>query len=454
MTTSFQEAAVKGLDAAMGRKYVSDEVPRLYKPPVGYEYAYWQVETLLNQASEILDRLLRERSQYDDLRARELGLWLELAESANELELYKLKIGASGHLAERDNAQSELSSLDKSRTQVSSISGAIPLDSATHNEDARVWYFNHQNYDTSTGGMHYHLRPTAISVAASLRQQIRDDGAREVLARRVTNGQADADRLEIASKRLEEIHRVKDASTKGDGPMDFASRYLALERQIAVDYQAARERIAAVIRGLELYFGFDTARDGALEDNPSIFELSVWARKATNWLVKSSHKDQAITLTISLKEMLAGDWTKFASEMKSLGRAECAFKLDSLPNLPASCYLPRLAGISAYYVSATYEGPLAVAITVPKEAKTQRPSLGAMEIVELVQVATCYLGRVSNAKDMRPPEVAGVISLRNLSPLTRDSGTWKIRAECVSASGGGMGCEDLLVELGLNVRLS
>ena len=75
--------------------------------PTSYPFRYWQVETLLDQAADILERAIRDRGIWDSLRSQLLRLKLEVGEFDALNDIHKDEVAAGWYTLEAEQSGPE-----------------------------------------------------------------------------------------------------------------------------------------------------------------------------------------------------------------------------------------------------------------------------------------------------------------------------------------------------------
>lgn len=423
------------------------DVPRRYFSP-------WQVESLLNQAQDLLERNLRERTLYEDLRAREITQRLDMFVTEAQLASTKKRLDAKAHLLAEQIAKGEHDAhaqyakdadddadMMRGWAEITRINKYLKDEVFPEaKEDARVSRHLHAPdwYKTARE----HQKDIDMVAPMSKRQRLAEADREQVEETYLSLRQAQNDRVAAAD----------DPS----GALNLADRFAVLGRQLVMDLSDARARADAAQRGLVTYFGYGRRlTDVSLSGKETVNELSVWVRSAISWLVAFGHSDQAVTATVSLRRLVGeAEWNSAMFNLVKAGQAKISVRWNADGQgflLPYA----RLTGISSIFVGGNESDILRLNLDVPSMAVSWQTDLkGPIRDVVVPQSASVLLGRVLSSRSPRQAEICGAISLRNLSPLSaKKDGEWRIEVATVTtgAPAAVAAPDDIVIELGLNV---
>lgn len=453
------EAANLHISNALAKKDINDILADNVLPANPDQFSIWQVETLLNQAQDLLERCMGERARYDDLRAKYLITCIDFL--AEESELFLQEARVKEEKAGISWYQHGIQSLerDADRTYVSEADAPpgspgwqkimeMMTGARSASQNLREIVQSH-----SLAGEEYKTK----------RLHEREVKTVEAKEKQVLLAQADAERFDATVKYLRAIRNKKsDAITKPGGAFNYEERFTPLETQISADYTQAWGRVAAAYLGLKTLFGFEdqpkppeVAPRAAGLPPPKVLEnLIVWVRDAISWMVRFTHSDHSFSIVIPVKALVGDiEWKRALSDLQANGKSLLEFKWDG-SRLDRYCFV-RAAGISASYVSKDCDGVLQIDVAFPHFAISNHwTKTGPVKSkIEQKTLAPCRLGRVVNSLTPRPPDVAGAISQRNASPIGDPNldGNWRFQIDVVSKRESDMRkISDIELELQLN----
>lgn len=154
----------------------------------------------------------------------------------------------------------------------------------------------------------------------------------------------------------------------------------------------------------------------------SITNLALWIRSANEWLMRYKQHEQAFTRTVSLRSLL--------------GRTAWSVLKQSRDGYTARVRIPaelfrghdncHLRGIGAWLVGDVGTVPWTMIVRLPEEAVYER--WGQNVEVDQSARSACLLGRVENRRSLHPVELSGGNSLLNASPigLASNGGFWVV----------------------------
>jgi hypothetical protein len=385
-------------------------------------FHFWHVESLLNQAADLLDRCLMEQAKYDSLRAQASMAVSSLRADEEPLAIEEGQVTAGAYDFPLNDAIFKNISLNNlianevaARTSLVSIDNLNQLlethASAIEKERARV---DIQLHELTRG---------------------RGQMERELASREEAREAGDLGRVSVqkillkqARVRLEE----RRSNMSKDGPLDFSAQADRSLLRLRRDHADAVDRLIVASDGMSRIYGYT---DHFLaQTSPTAFDDAVlWAREAIRWLAAFSQKDQTFTVTVSLHRALGNDWSKIQTENKEL-----FFAVD--PSFFKGHRYVRLRGLSASMRLAPASGPFPLRCVVkpPNTAVfTRLADDGTDDPLTVSQAAIppCTLGRIMDCRVPLEPEVCGAISLMNASPIaedTNDDGRWSLHVQRIT----------------------
>jgi hypothetical protein len=418
------------------------------------------IEPLLDQAADLLHRALKDRATFDDLGSRMFSLVLEIyefldldaihqEEEANGLYDVAFKRSKGEYEAEhmtevyesflKDQAQFTLDTLWNNAkfnevyaaAQLSGwIQGLVPYSFGSQSFNGYVTHtFGSDARHVADHGFHAAAVQSLHSLfnhQTSINQQrIVHVAGEKISNKRVAGMQAqffwDAKNANFLRRRTLVARNYQDqkllAAVLPDGVLNLAKRLPSLKQRFQMDLRDAVARMIKVKDGLAIVYGYDSPLPDPADTVNYYDNCIMWVREAIQWLIRFSRREQSCALPISVRGMLGernwrsgaktGSWTfhlpvKFFKDMAHV----------------------RLRGISAYVV----EGPCRIKrlwrleIQVPPKGTFVHLD-GSSHSMEQSSLSECILSRVTTRSFIREPDMAGLSSLHNASPI----GSWTVK---------------------------
>lgn len=462
-----------------------------YKPAGRYDW--WDVDTLLNQAADLIDRCMATRREHTELayRALDLQLAIDEIEAASQIEaaeraagLFTLPALESGRQLDKISLQlntnhdlrvlidtrlnQELEPTILEQLQRSAACAALastterfepksatpgltidptlrrfPCPEPTHND------FTNSDHASASAVKHFQfsLQETLFN-ARSIRLS-NDAREKELTAERdVLQPRHEWNKASIQFREARFALAQRLAKEKGlalrnrDGAFNFDSKAQAAAVRLCADLNDAVERITAAAEGLDTLFGYIVALPQGPDpsrphDGVDLDALYLWLRNALAFLVAFQLRDQIVTLPVSLRTLI-GDAAWDA------GVATGSWSVDLSPDrlvsasvLPVSFHCARLRSVAATVATdPTLDtrpdvGAWQLLLEAPREAKYLPLTASAWIDVHQEAVNRCMLGRVERPQSARPVDRGGGDALFNLSPF----GRWHLACSNVSTAG-------------------
>jgi hypothetical protein len=177
-------------------------------------------------------------------------------------------------------------------------------------------------------------------------------------------------------------------------------------------------------------------------------------RNAIAYLVKFSQIDQRYSLPISLKSRLGNDF-KDGRKLKDWA----TWRVDVPKELFPNQYFVRLRGFALYVVHERARGVWLGIVKAPEKSFFEHYSRPGQPVervdVDQASVPPALSGRITNRDYIRPPDVIGATSLRNIAPFTPGGDNkWTVKLYGASSQGEGTDdVQDLILELHLAASL-
>ncbi len=428
---------------------------------------FLQVESLLDHASELLDRCRAERAQYDLLRIEHAKLQADIDRfhRIEEIQARERKAGSETLAYERailDQAAENTSEtlLRDAETQIKDLLEDLLASGFNKRMTAReltAWITGFPLKDHDLGGDNatYTFDGVAKSKPDHLYEAARveaDEAAWELVfslmsSRYALLAQAEAAKLRGASLNLqadfskldigfrsERDQLVRDAgeslAREAQSPgsaFHFEERMEPIEHRFSSDFRDALAHLDAARRGLKTLFDYEPAfpKPGS----PGYFDqVALWTGNARNRLAQVSRTDQTYVLAISLKDAAKSGW--------EAGQPAATWSFDLPQEMFKGQSNVRLRGIALAVAGPKPEDP---ADKKGAAKKVDAPDTGKAEGYWTAQVSLpnpdlppCFFGAVADREAARPPEIAGANALYNANPVGKG---WKVSLSAKSTDG-------------------
>jgi hypothetical protein len=411
-----------------------------------YSFFTWQVESLLNQSQELLERIQRESNQYDELLARALEISLQTYHEAQELENLKARLKKAAPIHNDDVPADSQPAINKLAATAADFDYEAMRNAAARTKEP-IANTSWASFDSRLLNVQneYQKNPRneiGINQTVATRiQQYLEIYAKELLIPGTKNraqlAYADAEQFERSLEYLDQIAQAKAAAFNPNGVYDFGPKLDRLCAQFTQDFIDVFARLRAAEKGLSQFFNYDGSLpySGLPSDlnQSTLKDWIIWTRKASAWLVAFGHSEQVSTIVLPLSSLPGAKWTAQLADLQA-GK-NCVYEFDwDGGRIGQTQFFCRLRGISAIVI-ADIEFVLAGSVIPPINAKTKVSDSLWKDVTQAV--APCILGRVASHKMNREPEREGVLSHRNLSPISGNfaSTKWKIELQKISGVG-------------------
>jgi len=367
------------------------------------KFRYWQVESLVNQASELLEKCLAQRHIARELSARALILSHQISLEEKELELERAKSIEISHL-EKDQEDYEINTLKEIKENY--YVESLRLADQIHGKDpsqANARMVKAANADVKELGL-------------KIEMLTRTKSHRDLEREKITN---------IYSTKFANF-TARQAKSKDElGILNYQNQATAIFNLMKSDFMDAVRRIKASEKGLRQIFGYQEKLPNIDSDESLLDQYIEQVRSVKRWLIGLSHKDQATSRIVSIRDIFDDhEWKNKTNDIKAGSTLEFLFNLDEKF---FDLKLVRLRGISAY-IDGNINQPWFGEIWVPKIALI-RHFTGVSDNVNQSDFPSCKLGRIDGIKSYRAPDVYGGSSLVNASPISNtnfESGRWRV----------------------------
>ncbi|MBS1807373.1 MAG: hypothetical protein JST84_04170 [Acidobacteria bacterium] len=423
-------------------------------------YKYQHVEFLLDQAADLLDRGVRDRTQWEDLYEKWFRNTLDIYELFEIDKIQKLeeaagifdvpvKLSESEHKANQksltnyNEAVNQLNNAvnekfnDKERNllvlwrAVLAICGVRPFHGSGM-PDHPVIRSVGINGDTGEYALQLTTKlannELAIQLCEKVAQKLLVQASQEAAQEKAAGLEKKA-KYDVEDAKFKKMRRnvgtriaaAKHLATILDGaPLNFISRMRPIQERYENDFSEALARIQVASQGIKLLYGYEEPLPQPTTDQGLHFfdDCLTWVRKAISFLVRFQRLDQSYVLSFSLKELCGNSWKK--------GRdaGVCKFTLDEKKHFPEqwSQQYVRLKGFSAFVLGQeAQKGIWQLVVKAPQSSYCMHRN-SVKKDLDQTRAAPCLAGRVGNRNGMQPPDILGVVEFFNLSPF----GKWQV----------------------------
>jgi hypothetical protein len=451
--------------------------------PEDDDFRALHIEPLLDQAADLLDRGMRDRAEWDDKGVKALNLCLELHEYADLDQVHAMEEKAGYYevpykqsIAEvsAENLNSSLNGWthDYVLNTINNYYSPTEINKQYNWARRQAWITglvaylfetpNFKQYVTHTYGsdaktvaLHAVAAAEGLSLhnlytqsrALGLQMEVFDNSM-QISDKRIPGLAAKAswERADIAFKKMRTAiaRKYQDlkvrAATEPDGILNYLKRMTTLKQRFNADFRSALARLKQVQLGLDGVYGY-TSQFPTDEKSITYFDdCQKWVRDAINWLVRFSRSEQNYVLPVSLRNIGDQIW----KDGLKAGTWDVNVTKEMFPDQ----LHVRLRGISATVDEDDGESLWPVTVLAPRQGTFYHLS-GRVVRVDQSNLPPCRLGRVSTRDTFKEPDIVGVSSLHNASPI----GGWKVVVDARSAEGAERKkLRDIVLYLHLAVR--
>jgi len=426
------------------------------------QFKFWQVESLLDQAADLLDRCARERTEYDQLRTQWTRLFLEVTEFERYEEVHQDEIAAGWYSLNFVQSSHEAGALQaliqdpvgstgwpepdaRNRGYVAAQALADTGFMALRNSAGLGQLREEMDHNHTTASLNrarvleeLGFRMQACELAAQA------DSVREQLAAKRSKEAFDGKDIDFRRRRSQAAVLLNDLKKKlmadPGAPYNYIEQGRPIRRRFMRDFRDAYLRLRAARDGLKNILNLSvqvppfpeiTAQTSA----PGVFdEATLWNREAIRMLIALGHSDQAYALSLSLKNRVGQ--TQWNNAVNSAGSgSKVVFTFEFPADRLQGQSLVRLRGLSAFVARGNNSrGTWHMTIKPPKTA-TGPTGQPLNQVVPLVN-----LGSVDARDSERPAETVGTVVLRNVALIGHASASpadrsWRIEVDAVSSIG-------------------
>lgn len=430
-------------------------------------FSMFHVEPLLDQAADLFDRCLRDRTDWDDAQAKWTELLLELHEYA-DLDEVHVREEASGFY-EREYNLSQAEWLTN-RSEVSETGRIL----AVVDQFERRWFRDDTTYSrwkelfeapviaAFVAGKVPWLQPrqvhpqyTKIRVREGLEKtaaELYQDSARtntgfnldlhrqqlaltrdqiglqfsrafQIKEQRKSQRDWDWNNQVFQHERTSIARKYQDikvkAATEQGGALNYGRRMPILKRRFMEDFQDAYARLRAIQFGMHELFGLPQDLPTDVRDHEFFDDCMLWCRARIQWVIQFAREERSSVVPVSVRD-LAGE-TAWMSCLEGDGACEFDLPISYFSDM----HYVRIRGLSASVIQEEAE-PMWQMVAFPPHEGLIRNAEGTATILRQKDSKGINLGRVDSKGLPRAPDVAGLTSLHNLSPICANDTKWRI----------------------------
>jgi hypothetical protein len=428
------------------------------------EFRYNHAEQLLDQVADLLLRGLRDRAEWNDLSVKAFDKAVELQEywdldSIHQEEVSKgfYSVAAKeSHAILRSELETKLgyqvatdyidwllkekfSQAELSRQSKAAQLAAFMASLSAYELPAQGRIITH-TWDGVAKTIPEHMRDSALTqnwfglVNQYVSTLVHQQTQRTILEssdRRLTGFEARADweryDVDFRRRRTQVSRALADLKTKAftepGGALNYSERMAPIRDRFILDFRDALARLKAAELGLRKIYGYTVPlptsvsqlfTEGHENTRKAFDECVLWVRGAISWMVKFTQLDQNYVLPLSIKKLTGANWS--AGKQTGIW----SFKIDNNTWFSEQRHV-RLRGISAFAVSDKKR--LWQVLVTPPRTDSKSWHLPNTEVdLDQRHAPVCRLARVASREAVRDPDVGGLASLYNLSPI----GSWNL----------------------------
>lgn len=446
-------------------------------------YNRLQVEQLIDQAADLLDRGIRDRSNWDMLAEKSIKLWLELSEYYH-LESIHSEEEKEGkydieHLESLSRFNAERTISEHNRINLGNAERFLEtLHSLKTKNEVNGWaqraawlqglvlysfgdagfngYVNHTFNGESLPPSEHFMLSTFNQVAhqqelqrvSAFFQKENYYDAKSISNARLAGVESRQNweeknrlfrkRRTIVARKHQDI-KAKIA-TDEDGILNHAKRMEPIKDRFQRDFRDAIAKLKSSLQGLSEIYGYDQPLPDDEANIKYFDDCLLWVRDTIQWMNRFSSRDQSAVFPISIKDLI-GD-----SEWES-NYGSWVFELPM--NKLAGMKHVRLRGISLSVEDRvrTRDRTWQFRVNVPTEGIAEHLN-GKVVTIDQSTLPSCLLGSVIYYDDPRELDVVGISALHNASPFGK---SWKVKIlNSVPSRKGNKGLSDVILHLYIN----
>jgi hypothetical protein len=422
--------------------YVPNETTRAH-------FRYWHVEAMLNQAADLLDRAVREQNDYHAAMQANKRLEIEFNRLSSSFATMEKRFRPDPH----DDYKSEWKMLGYDLAAINRAKDA--LENATNG--AKAWLNNIAVSNHQLEGWSANATIKQIDATIEMYNKPKIEQLIGIAEREYQLKEEDKNTVR------DEIVTLTAAKESGK-ELDFKGIADRIERRVVQDFYDAYDRLTVASDGLRDLYGYtdrlpaipqNSTDENSVDpvDDASLNRVALWNRKALQWLAAFQQLDQGSTYVVSLRTVLHQQ-----TFTDLLGQPTFQATFNPPAGAFAGLSYVRLRGVSVVVVGTSQaKGPWRGVLTVPSIGLTwyQNDSGGPVPGSNLPQqdIPKCVFGRIDLSSSPRPPEVCGLISLFNASPIAAPNTHFTIEINGQTGTSDDFaGLSDIYIEFNLASR--
>ena len=429
-----------------------------------------KVEVLLNQSADLLDRGIKDRSEWDDKAIKFLNIALELQEFRKADDLLKKEVEAG--LYERDYKKAKVDLDTQEIVQRKAAAAEMQMNkliterfSPKALEEEQT---NLRRMNTSYTFAGFHSDPGDIgrehlidfdgtkapilefvnsgSLATNqknfaIQEELNSIQLRQLEANERTaskNKQFFLDKVKWEQKnisfKLEHDQILRETSCyklasflEDDGILNYVKRLVPLKQKFNNDFIESLSKLKAAAVGLTAIYDFLEPLPTFGKNNVQFFDDCIlWNRNAINFINRSTQNQVTATISISVRSLFS-DLESYANSYSS-GK----WKFTISENVFKDKFQVKMLGLSlsliglgkVYKEPFNLDGCFQAKVTVPQKSGYKQPSgkTTILDMSEYPAIPEISIGNVYSNESSRDPDIVGTQIITNLSPI----GEWTL----------------------------
>jgi len=423
-------------------------------------FARNNVEVLLDQASNLLNRALQDRSEWDTLSINLFSLGIEIGQFIEYDQIHHKETAAGFYDQLVNDRTTSLNVDQQANDKLQYLSGLFDqmcADRWTQPDMDAIANLHAQIAGLENAGNHGpQIQPLTLTLAqyrlaidfvynmlqkeglaTNLDQsKLKVDNDQSKLTWETANRNFRMQRTEVERK----YEYVKLLSVQAeDGVLNYTKRIGPLKTRFQNDFHEALLRMTAAAQGMKEIYAYTVPLPDNVDDPDYFDRCVVWVRHAINFIIKFSRYDQSYVVPISIRSLYtkAGKVAQADNWEKAIEEGVLKFML-TVNNFSDTAFI-RIKGLSVFFqlgeinkhsreYIANYNGALSANITPP--ASSYYNHNGNDIAVDQGYVPGLRLNRLGTRDFIRSPEVGGTSLYANLSPI----GNWQIELPQIKTS--------------------
>lgn len=430
-----------------------------------------KIESLLNQSADLLDRAIRDRSEWDDKANKFLEIALELQEFQKADDLLKKEVEAGYYKLEYKKAKVDLEMQEI--IQMKAASAEIQMNKliserfspkALQEEQTNLRRMNtsytfagyhsgpggeepreHEiNFDQTIASISEFVNSGSLAMNQTnfaIQQELNKIQLRQLEANEKTaskNKLFFSDKLKWEEKnisfKLEHDQIIRDTSCyklasflKDDGILNYIKRLIPLQQKFNNDFIESNIRLNSASIGLKAIYDYEAPLPTFRKNYVQFFDdCIIWNRKAINFINSSTQNQIATTIPVSIRSL----YKNLADFNNSYTNGKWKFNIDE--NFFKDKFQVKMLGLSLSVIglSKDYKEPFNLdgcfqaKMVIPKKESAYMQKSGKKTTLDLSEylIPDICIGNVYSNESSHNSEIVGSQILSNLSPI----GEWTI----------------------------